>query len=588
MILLLEEIPSNFEFDRRLLKEIEEEFLEFLLNYEDIDEEGKPYVKYLEKIRGIVGLEDVRSIIVDFEDVVKYSEKLSEKILNNPDVALHAATSALRKAIKRVHAPLTETLSEKTIRKFYVRFRNIGQSLRIRELTRADYINEFVNFKAIIVKATKIKELLKRAMFKCDVCGMEFPFEFQDKFSRPQFCPNINCDNTDPRKFTLLPTGQEFEEYQEITAQELPEELPPGQLPQGVNVVLRGDLTGKIRPGDRVKIFGILKVRPDRDLKPGKKPLFNIYIESTYVERESTDEEQLTLTDEEKRMIEELKKDKDLEKKIVQSIAPSIYGEDEIKKAVAALLFGGVPKVLPDGSKIRGTVNVLIVGDPGTGKSQILKYVAGLAPRAIYTSGKGASAAGLTAAVVKTDDEWTLEAGVLVLADRGIACLHPDSKVLVDGKYSQIGKLFNFKKSYKAVSNGETVDIQEENHSIVAFDMENKDIVNAETVIIRRKPWNGHLLRIKFQSGNELRVTPDHLLVDGKTLTWKMAEEFKVGDMVVAPLKLPEINEKLLILDIAPDKWDIVLTGNDKRELREMIIRKYGSLSNFKAHHRGE
>ena len=416
---------SEFYLNQALIDEIKEEFYDFLLRYTEVDENGEIRNKYLEQIRTIVAEAHSRSLVVSFPDVAKYNFELSKKILENPEEGVYASNLALWDALKKIH----EFLDDKQIRSYYVRFKDIGARLKIRELTNARYINSFIQVKAIVVKATKIKELLKRALFRCDVCGIEFSHELHDKFSSPQVCPNLNCNNEDPRKFTLLPKGQEFEEYQELTIQELPEELPPGQLPQSINVVLRGDMAGKIRPGDRVLVFGILKVRPERAIKAGVKPLFQTYIESTYIEKETVTEEQLVLTDEEKRLIEELKKQPDLEEKIFRSIAPSIYGEDEIKKGIAALLFGGVPKVLPDGTKIRDTINILLVGDPGTGKSQILKYVAQLAPRAIYTSGKGASAAGLTAAVVKSEDEWILEAGVLVLADKGLACIDEFDKM---------------------------------------------------------------------------------------------------------------------------------------------------------------
>ena len=422
--------PPSISIDENELKEIEEKFFDFLINFSTIDKEGNLVNKYLEIIREIIAEKDMRSIIVDFEDIGRYNNDLAEKILTNPETALIACNNALRRVIKAIH----EDIPDEVVRKYIVRFRRIGFLTKIRELVKAELINNFVRFKAVIVKATKVKEILKRAYFQCNVCGVKFPLEFRDRFEKPTFCINPNCDNEDQKKFTLLPDGQEFEEYQILTAQELPEELPPGQLPQSIDIIVRGDLAGKIRPGDRVTIYGILKVAPDKDLKIGRKPLFTPYIESVLIEKETSDEEEVKLTEEEKEMILKLKEDKDLEKKIIQSIAPSIYGEEEIKKAIAALLFGGVPKVLPDGSKIRGSINILLIGDPGTGKSQLLKYVASLAPRAIYTSGKGASAAGLTAAVVKSEDEWILEAGVLVLADKGIACIDEFDKMSRDDR----------------------------------------------------------------------------------------------------------------------------------------------------------
>ncbi len=572
-VINLEVTPSEALSDEQII----EKFIDFLLNFTTIDDEGKSFYKYREEILHILADETRRSIVIDFPDLALFDQELADYLLKMPIKIVSLFDTGFRRSLKIFQ----EDLSDEILRKYRVRIKNIGKPISIRLLHRAENLGRIINFRGIVVKATKVKPILRRAMFRCQVCGFIFPMEFEDEFQKPTACPNPTCDNNNPNRFEMLKDSLEYEEYQELTIQELPEELPPGQLPQSVVTVVRGDLTNKVRPGDRVTVYGVVKTFPERGLRVGKKPLFDIMIETLYIDNESSELEEIELTEEEKEIIESLKDSKDLEQKIYQSIAPSIYGYDHIKKAIAALLFGGVPKVLPDGTKIRGTINVLLIGDPGTGKSQILKYVAQISPRALYTSGRGASAAGLTAAVVKSDDGWALEAGVLVLADKGIACLHPDSRVFVDGKFMKIKDLFDPRRAYKAVSRGEIVDIQEEEHNVTSLNFRDIKIVNRKATVIRRKWWDGKLLKIRFRSGNELIVTPDHLLVDGETFEWKQAIEFKEGDLVVAPLKLPSVKEKIFILDILPSEWRVKLSKEEKDELKREVLKRFKNLSEF-------
>ncbi|MHA1616115.1 MAG: minichromosome maintenance protein MCM [Candidatus Njordarchaeales archaeon] len=409
-------------------KELEDRFLDFLLNFTTPDDRGRAHNKYADEIQLIATDETRRSLLVDYTDLALYDPDLAEKFMQEPEKVLRIFERAFRRALKMMNEDLTDSL----LRRYRLRFKNIGKPLSIRELHRAENLGKIVSFKGIVVKAIKVKPILRRALFRCMSCGFVFPLEFEGEYQKPSECPNPACDNT--TRFEMLREGMEFEEFQELSIQELPEELPPGQLPQSINVTVWGDLAGKIRPGERVTVYGIVKTVLEKPLKAGRRPLFDIFVDALYIDSESGELGEIEITEEEKEKILALKKDQKLEEKIIKSIAPSIYGYDMIKKAIAALLFGGVPKVLPDGTKIRGTINVLLVGDPGTGKSQLLKYVAQIAPRAIYTSGKGASAAGLTAAVVKTADGWALEAGVLVLADKGIACIDEFDKMSTDDR----------------------------------------------------------------------------------------------------------------------------------------------------------
>lgn len=404
-------------------------FSKFIHEFVAPDKEGKPKKIYEEQLYELAfGEKEKFSLIVDFNHLSKFDIEndthLAEALLVDPENTLKTFTRVLRNLLIS-----TGNFTEEEARKYFVRIKNVGEVLSIRSL-RAEHIGKIVRFRGIVLKVTKPKQLLLRALWRCNVCGTEFVMEYEDGvFRKPKRCASFPaCTNT--RDFILLERGREYLDYQEITVQELPEELPPGRLPQNVPVVLTGDLVGTIRPGDRVIVTAILKAQPTKALREGSQSLFNIVAYAIYIEGESPEMyKDIELTEEEKRMILSLRDDPDLERKIIESIAPSVYGHDIIKKALAAALFGGVEKHLPDGTRIRGDIHVLLVGDPGTAKSHLLKCVASVAPRAIYTTGKGVSAAGLTAAVVRTKDEWTLEAGVLVLADRGIAVIDEFDKM---------------------------------------------------------------------------------------------------------------------------------------------------------------
>jgi replicative DNA helicase Mcm (EC 3.6.1.-) len=209
------------------------------------------------------------------------------------------------------------------------------------------------------------------------------------------------------------------------------EEIPAGQLPRQIEVILEDDLVDSARPGDRVKIVGILELKQESTPKKGSRAVFDLYMRANSVEVSQKILDEVKITEEDRRKILETAKDQWIKEKIITSIAPSIYGHWEIKEALALALFGGVPKILPDGTRIRGDIHVLIVGDPGTAKSQLLQFVARIAPRAVYTTGKGSTAAGLTATVTrdKQTGDFYLEAGALVLADGGVAVIDEIDKM---------------------------------------------------------------------------------------------------------------------------------------------------------------
>jgi len=195
-------------------------------------------------------------------------------------------------------------------------------------------------------------------------------------------------------------------------------------------VILTEDLVDSARPGDRVTLVGTVRASREFHLGRGASRTFDLELEANSVEVVGKEPESVQISPEEEQKILELAKDPRIHEKIIRSMAPSIYGYEDIKESIAHLLFGGRPKSLPDGITIRGDVNVLIIGDPGTAKSQLLQYVSKAAPRGLYTSGRGSTAAGLTAAVIRErEGGMTLEAGALVLADRGVCAIDEIDKM---------------------------------------------------------------------------------------------------------------------------------------------------------------
>jgi replicative DNA helicase Mcm len=253
------------------------------------------------------------------------------------------------------------------------------------------------------------------------------PQESAGKFIEPSYC---SCNEEKKGVFRLLYKESRFEDYQRIKIQESPEDLKGGEQPQTLDINVCDDMAGLVTPGEHITVNAILR-SAQRINKDGKTVYFDIYADGISVELEEQEFDEVEITPEDEVEILKMAEDPRIYQKVVNSIAPSIYGYDEVKEAIAHQLFSGVVKSLPDGTRIRGDIHVLLVGDPGIAKSQILRYVVKLAPRGVYASGKSASSAGLTAAAVKDefDGQWTLEAGALVLADKGVACIDEMDKM---------------------------------------------------------------------------------------------------------------------------------------------------------------
>ncbi|KAL4911842.1 MCM2/3/5 family-domain-containing protein [Aspergillus aurantiobrunneus] len=304
----------------------------------------------------------------------------------------------------------------------HVRITDLPIVYTLRQL-RQSHLNCLVRVSGVVTRRTGVFPQLKYVMFICQKCNITLGPYQQESSSEVKVSMCQNCQSRGP--FTVNSEKTVYRNYQKLTLQESPGSVPAGRLPRQREVILLADLIDTAKPGDEIEITGIYRNSYDAQLNNKNGfPVFATIIEANHVVKSHDQQAGFQLTEEDEREIRALSRDPDIVEKIVRSIAPSIYGHQDIKTAVALSLFGGVRKEAQGKMAIRGDINVLLLGDPGTAKSQILKYVEKSAHRAVFATGQGASAVGLTASVRRDPltSEWTLEGGALVLADRG-TCL---------------------------------------------------------------------------------------------------------------------------------------------------------------------
>lgn len=368
-----------------------------------------------------------RSLEVPFGQVDGADTGLADLLLERPEEVVAAGIRAMRELLPVVR-PEADNL----------RLRVVGlpaTAHRIIRAIRETDLNRLIAIDAVVRRVSEVRPQIRDAVFECVSCRTKF-HEPQDEsslvFREPLECPESQggCGKTQGRtRFRLVAEESSYVDAQRIEIQEHPETLRHGAHPQGLTVLLTEDLTGRVLPGNRVVLNGVLKSFQRASASRGgivRNTTFDLLVVGNSVESKVREYDEIEISPEERSLIEGFRGDPTVVDKIVASLAPTIKGMEEEKEAIALQLFGGIEKRHADGVRVRGDIHALIVGDPGTAKSQLLRYVADVAPRGIYTSGKGATAAGLTAAAVKDDfagGRWVLEAGMLVLADGGMAII---------------------------------------------------------------------------------------------------------------------------------------------------------------------
>ncbi|KAH7244346.1 MCM2/3/5 family-domain-containing protein [Fusarium redolens] len=391
---------------------IRREFKAFLTSY--TDSSGSSV--YGNRIRTL-GEINAESLEVSYEHLSESKAILAYFLANAPQEMIKLFDEVAMDVVL-LHYPDYERIHAE----IHVRIFDLPVHYTLRQL-RQSHLNCLVRVSGVVTRRSGVFPQLKYVKFDCSKCGVTLgPFQQESNVEvKITFCQS--CQSRGP--FTLNSEKTVYRNYQKLTLQESPGTVPAGRLPRSREVILLWDLIDKAKPGEEIEVTGIYRNNYDAQLNNRNGfPVFATILEANNVVKSHDQLAGFRMTEEDEHTIRKLSRDPNIVDKIINSIAPSIYGHTDIKTAVALSLFGGVAKVTKGAHHLRGDINVLLLGDPGTAKSQVLKYAEKTAHRAVFATGQGASAVGLTASVRRDPltSEWTLEGGALVLADRG-TCL---------------------------------------------------------------------------------------------------------------------------------------------------------------------
>ncbi len=360
--------------------------------------------------------EGERVVKIKFPDLSKFSPELADSLIDSPEETVEILEAGLEES-EFVKNPRIRILDPPH-----------AISTKIRNI-RAKHLDQFISIEGIVKQASDVRPQVVNARFECPSCGAILSvLQVDRKFREPSRC---SCQWKG--SFKLL--SKEMVDVQRLVIEESPDSLEGGEQPRRINVFLKEDLVDpkmeeRTTPGSKVKIHGVLKEVPV-PLPTGISTRFDIALEANNIIPQEESFADLNITDDDIKEILELAADPSIFKRLAQSIAPSIYGFEKIKEAVLLQILGGVKKTKSDGGSTRGDIHVLLVGDPGVAKSVMLKFISTVGPKGRYVSGKAASAAGMTAAVVKDEflKGWSLEAGAMVLSNKGIVCIDEIEKM---------------------------------------------------------------------------------------------------------------------------------------------------------------
>ncbi|HJS68914.1 MAG TPA: minichromosome maintenance protein MCM [Nitrososphaera sp.] len=384
--------------------------------------------KYFDRINNMMAL-GAPSLVIDYIDFDTFNPSLAQRITRQPDEMLAAFNEAVLSILREIHPDYEQEIREK----IRVRLGNYTVQKGLREIN-ADLIDKLVSVSGMVVRSSEVKPLAKKVAYRCTSCAELFDSQLKGLIlKKPLKCPKCG-----EREFDMDAENSIFIDFQMVRLQELPEDLPAGQLPHYVEVTVMGDLVDQCRPGDRIILTGIIRIEQEPMAPQAKTSLFRLRMEGNNIEylggragsKDTRTVERIAISADDERQIRTIAAKPDAYEKLIASFAPHIYGHEVIKEAILLLIVGSVTKKLDDGSTRRGDVNVLLVGDPGTAKSEMLKFAAKIAPRGLYTSGRGSTAAGLTAAVIRDKSGiMMLEAGAVVLGDQGLVCIDEFDKI---------------------------------------------------------------------------------------------------------------------------------------------------------------
>lgn len=394
-------------------------------------------VDYRAQIRDLI-IKGKYRLNVSIDQIRDFDREFWQGLLNQPADYLPACERAVRDTVLTIYDPSDSSFPNDfdTNQQYYLSFKGAfgNHSITPRSID-SNYLSKMVSIEGIVTRASLVRPKVIRSVQYADATGRFYAREYRDQttsFDAISTPPIYPTEDMDGNKLTTEYGYSTYKDHQKISVQEMPETAPAGQLPRSVDVILDDDLVDLTKPGDRVQIVGVYRalgggVNNNSSFKTVLlgNSVYPLHARSTGVASQEK------ITDHDIRNINKLSKDKKIFDILSQSLAPSIYGFEHIKKAVLLMMMGGVEKNLDNGTHLRGDINILMVGDPSTAKSQILRFVLNTASLAIATTGRGSSGVGLTAAVTtdKETGERRLEAGAMVLADRGIVCIDEFDKM---------------------------------------------------------------------------------------------------------------------------------------------------------------
>ncbi len=350
--------------------------------------------------------------VIDFSFLAAFDPELANDMLEDPENVIKAAVIAIQQ------------MEGKTV-DLEVRVGNLPPSSRVNVSNiRSKDLGKFIQVRGIVRQKSDVRPQVVSSKFECPSCGAIIPvLQLDSKYKEPTRC---QCG----RKGFFRELSKQLVDAQKIVLEEASDELEGGDQPKRLSVILKKDLVSPLserrtNPGAKIEVTGYLLEVPIQLPGGGKSTRFDIMLEGNFVDPVNEDFTQLVISDEERALIEEMAQDAGIFEKLTGSVAPSIYGHERVKEALLLQMLGGIQKKRPDGVTTRGDMHILLIGDPGSGKSQLLRRITKVAPKARFVSGKGSSAAGLTASVVKDEflRGYALEAGALVLANKGFACI---------------------------------------------------------------------------------------------------------------------------------------------------------------------